>query len=278
MDATECSRSSSCFIFKSKSNGKAADIAFEYSNAPDPTDAGITACQWSTKECTALLNVVSSLNTNTIDWQIVSSLLKEKFNFSASPMDCLMQYRNVADPSINKSNWSKEEVDKLAELALLYDEHEWCTIAEELGTNRTPMQCLQYYQRNLNHRLVRSNNVWTPEEEQLLKQSIEVYGISDWSNVAGDLPGRTSKQCFNRYRRSSQCQDNVINGHWLEEEERLLYFACVAMNAPTSSSFKRSFDELHQLLNDNGSTVGSSSSSDGKKGRKRSMATTGEGM
>lgn len=263
---------STYFVFKPKSNGKTGDISFRYDDKL-PVVPKVHCASWTKKDNDALLSVVGSISANKIDWQTVSNLLRENFKFNASPMECLMQYRNSVSPTIKKCDWSKEEVDKLTELAAYYNEHEWCAIAEELGTNRTPMQCLQYYQRNLNHRLIRSNNIWTEEEEKQLKQSIEVYGSSDWSNVASDLPGRTPTQCFNRYRRSSLCQGDVITGHWLEEEEKLLYFACVAMHAPQSSSFKKSPEQLSLLLNDNIVSGSNNSSSDnGRKSKKRPIS------
>lgn len=278
MNPSGSGSSSTYFAFKARPNGKSADTAFKYDQSLISRVPNVSSANWSSRDNNTLLSTISSLETDVIDWQIVSSLLRERIKFYATPMECLMQYRNVLDPSINRSAWTREEVDKLLELVSYYNEHEWCTIAEELGTNRTPMQCLQYYQRNHNQRLIRSNNVWTEEEERQLKQSIEVHGNSDWSNVANDFPGRTPKQCFNRYRRSSHCQGNVISGHWLEEEEKLLYFACISMNAPTSDSCKRSHEELNLLLQDNIISNGSIINSGSKRGKKRTLVLAKDGM
>jgi hypothetical protein len=57
-----------------------------------------------------------------------------------------MQYRNICDPSINHDEWTEEERMKLQDVVRLYQEHDWCSIADAVGNNRTPLQCLQTYQ------------------------------------------------------------------------------------------------------------------------------------
>lgn len=57
-----------------------------------------------------------------------------------------MQYRNSICPSINHEEWTEEEKIKLKEAAQSFQEHDWCSIADAVGNNRTPLQCLETYQ------------------------------------------------------------------------------------------------------------------------------------
>lgn len=60
----------------------------------------------------------------------------------------MMQYRNSLDPSINHAEWTETEILRLQEAVRKYQEHDWCSIADEVGHGRTPLQCIQYYQVN----------------------------------------------------------------------------------------------------------------------------------
>jgi hypothetical protein len=159
-----------------------------------------------------------------------------------------MQYRNVLDPAINFGDWSPTEDENLLRLVQKYDEHQWCEIAEELGTNRTPFECLRHYQRCLNSKLMNTKD-WTEDEDRLLKDAVEEYGKGSWQQIASCIPGRTSVQCLNRWKKSTICNDTVVSGKWNEAEERLLFLSALLHNAPRLADSKKSEVELQQLLN-----------------------------
>ncbi|KAJ1436458.1 MYB DNA binding protein/ transcription factor-like protein, partial [Ochromonadaceae sp. CCMP2298] len=76
---------------------------------------------------------------------------------------------------------------------------------------------------------------WTEEEDELLKAAVEQHGMGAWKQVALELPSRSSQQCMQRWRRSLQCHESVVTGHWLPEEERLLFAAALVYGAPRLS-------------------------------------------
>lgn len=157
-----------------------------------------------------------------------------------------MQYTNVDDPSINNTEWSADEDHQLVELVDKYSEHEWSHIAEELGTHRTPIACLRHYQQTLNTKLL-NNSEWSAEEDLLLKQAVEICGKGKWQKVSTYVPDRSSTQCMNRWTQSNCCQENVVAGRWLEQEERLLFLAAVAYDAPRMQQFKKTEAQLREL-------------------------------
>ena len=74
-------------------------------------------------------------------WARISSLLTRK-----TPKQCKGRWYEWLDPSIKKTEWSKEEDEKLLHLAKLMPT-QWRTIAPIVG--RTPTQCLERYQKLL---------------------------------------------------------------------------------------------------------------------------------
>lgn len=74
-------------------------------------------------------------------WARISSLLVRK-----TPKQCKARWYEWLDPSIKKTEWSREEDEKLLHLAKLMPT-QWRTIAPIVG--RTPTQCLERYQKLL---------------------------------------------------------------------------------------------------------------------------------
>ena len=74
-------------------------------------------------------------------WDRVASLLHRK-----SAKQCKARWYEWLDPAIKKTEWSREEEEKLLHLAKLMPT-QWRTIAPIIG--RTPVQCLEHYEKLL---------------------------------------------------------------------------------------------------------------------------------
>lgn len=74
-------------------------------------------------------------------WSRISSLLVRK-----SAKQCKARWYEWLDPSIKKTEWSKEEEEKLLHLAKIFP-NQWRTIAPGIG--RTPSQCIEHYEKLL---------------------------------------------------------------------------------------------------------------------------------
>lgn len=94
---------------------------------------------WTNIEDEILKASVSKYGLN--QWARVSSLLARK-----TPKQCKARWVEYLDPAIKKTEWSKEEDEKLLHLAKLLPT-QWRTIAPRVG--RTANQCLERYQRLL---------------------------------------------------------------------------------------------------------------------------------
>jgi pre-mRNA-splicing factor CDC5/CEF1 len=74
-------------------------------------------------------------------WARISSLLVRK-----TPKQCKARWYEWLDPGIRKTEWSKEEEERLLHLAKIMPT-QWRTIAPLVG--RTPAQCLEHYEKLL---------------------------------------------------------------------------------------------------------------------------------
>ena len=120
-------------------------------------------------------------------------------------------------------------------------------ISDELGTKRTPLQCLQRYQQALNSKLVDSSE-WTRDEDNMLRKAVEIHGTKNWQNVASIILGRSAVQCGARYRKSSKSRNDIVDGSWADIDERKLFLASVAYEIPTSSIFKKTTSEIDAFV------------------------------
>ena len=94
---------------------------------------------WKNTEDEILKAAVSKYGMN--QWARISSLLVRK-----TPKQCKARWYEWLDPSIKKTEWSKEEDEKLLHLAKLMPT-QWRTIAQIVG--RTATQCLERYSKLL---------------------------------------------------------------------------------------------------------------------------------
>ncbi|WIA15577.1 hypothetical protein OEZ85_002204 [Tetradesmus obliquus] len=61
--------------------------------------------------------------------------------------------------------------------------------------------------------------LWTAEEQARLEELVEQLGTRSWATIALDMPGRTGKQCRDRYLNT---QPQLKKGNWTPQEDLLL--------------------------------------------------------
>ncbi|KAG2822169.1 hypothetical protein PC129_g14816 [Phytophthora cactorum] len=124
----------------------------------------------------------------------------------------IMKTKDKAVPK----RWTPEEDEKLREAVGRHGERNWKSIAEEVpGRNHT--QCLQRWTKVLAPGLVKGH--WRPEEDDLLKELV-AEGRKNWGQVATRIPGRTSKQCRERWY--NHLDPSIIRGEYSPEEDRMI--------------------------------------------------------
>ncbi|CEM04493.1 unnamed protein product [Vitrella brassicaformis CCMP3155] len=94
---------------------------------------------WKNSEDEILKAAVMKYGLN--NWSRVASLLVRK-----SPKQCKARWYEWLDPSVKKTEWTRDEEEKLLHLAKLFPT-QWRTIAPLVG--RTAHQCLEHYEKLL---------------------------------------------------------------------------------------------------------------------------------
>jgi len=124
-------------------------------------------------------------------------------NCSGSLMNKRIYYRR---------SWSREEDHKLVELVNKYGIQDWSVIAEQMP-GKTGNQCSQRWHKALDPKIIKGK--WTETEDELLVALVQTHG-KKWKYIAGFIPGRTGKQCRDRY--TSRLDPNLKTGKWTKEE------------------------------------------------------------
>ncbi|TMW55028.1 hypothetical protein Poli38472_013790 [Pythium oligandrum] len=141
---------------------------------------------------------------------------------------CKLRWELHDNPSLRLGAWAKEEDKRLKELATGAVDpsivNNWTEIAKRMPLpGRPPVHCLIRYQT----KLCSSNlNVkFTPEEDELLCQAVEVFG-ERWATIADLMDGRIAEQLRHRWHLS--LSPNVKLGKFSVVEDRRLLLALYA--------------------------------------------------
>ncbi|NWS94126.1 SNPC4 protein, partial [Mionectes macconnelli] len=154
------------------------------------------------------------------DWEKISNI---HFDGQRSSEELKKFWENWEHPSINKKEWTEEEIERLKRIAAKHNYLDWQTIAQELGTNRTPFQCLQKYQI-YNKDLKRKE--WTKAEDQMLLELVQEMRVGShipYKKIAYYMEGRDSAQLI--YRWTKSVNPSLKKGPWTPEEDAMLLAA-----------------------------------------------------
>ncbi|NWX24516.1 SNPC4 protein, partial [Aegotheles bennettii] len=154
------------------------------------------------------------------DWEKISNI---HFDGQRNSEELRKFWQNWEHPSINKKEWTEEEIERLKKIAAKHGYLDWQTIAQELGTNRTPFQCLQKYQV-YNKDLKRKE--WTRDEDQMLLELVQEMRVGShipYKKIAYYMEGRDSAQLI--YRWTKSVDPSLKKGPWTPEEDAMLLAA-----------------------------------------------------
>ncbi|KAF8032980.1 hypothetical protein BT93_D1769 [Corymbia citriodora subsp. variegata] len=117
-----------------------------------------------------------------------------------------------------RGRWTKEEDGFLIAAVQKFNCKNWKTIAACVP-GKTDSQCLHRWQKVLNPHLIKGS--WTKGEDDLLINWVKRYGCK-WSLIAKTFPGRTGKQCRERW--TNHLDPTVKKVTWTAEEESILAY------------------------------------------------------
>ncbi|XP_065884759.1 uncharacterized protein [Dysidea avara] len=171
------------------------------------------------------------VNMEAIDWDKIAD---EQFQNSRTGADLQCYWQSVLRPVLNKQTWSRDEDKRLLRLAKKFSGRHWQQISLELGTNRSPYDCILRYQQCLNP--VHLKRSWSAEEDASLKEAVQKHGAGNWILVASEIPGRTGQQCMHRWQKA--LMPGIKKGRWTAEEDEQLRLAVATYGAGNWSKIK----------------------------------------
>ena len=127
--------------------------------------------------------------------------------------------KNANNESFKKvGKWTPEEDELLREYVSLYSEKQWKKVSEHIP-GRAPIQCLHRWTKILKPGLVKGP--WTHEEDQKLIAWVKKQGPGKWAQAANMIPGRSGKQCRERW--FNNLNPDVRKGNWTTAEDELIF-------------------------------------------------------
>eukprot|EP00978_Attheya_sp_CCMP212_P034616 scaffold145888_cov43-Attheya_sp.AAC.2 len=83
----------------------------------------------------------------------------------------------------------------------------------------------KYSKRRLSSGMENKKNGWDENEDEILKELVELSKENEeegfkWSQIAGSIPGRSGKQCRERWH--NHLRPDVKKGEWTEEEDEMI--------------------------------------------------------
>ena len=117
---------------------------------------------------------------------------------SKSPCQPLQQLnpQNISSSKKLRDDWSPYEKMRLSAAVILFEMHDWNSIASFVGT-KTKHQCIITWERTLNP-FIRKRK-WEKDEDLMLLYLVSKYGTKNWKKVAREIGTRSDVQCRYHY-------------------------------------------------------------------------------
>lgn len=209
--------------------------------------AGYTKRVWTPDEDAILINKINTLGS--ANWNIIASFIPGR-----TGKQCRERwYNHLIDGGLRKGDWTTEE-DKIIISSHNKAGNHWSFISkllnnrssndvknrfytlQKLGkrnefnsycashhTSPSDSLCIDSTDGSENGSIKRSANrsepytkkVWSPEDDEILLNKINSDGLCNWNVIASCIPGRTGKQCRERYH--NHLLDGIVKGCWTKK-------------------------------------------------------------
>ncbi|GAA5886192.1 hypothetical protein JCM6882_004294 [Rhodosporidiobolus microsporus] len=174
-----------------------------------------------------------------IDWERIALVVDRR-----TPTECRIQYTQRDHPLLRHNQagsgsaahdhkWSDGEKARLVEVVEKFRGRDWKGIASELGTNRTPADCLRAWRRRPGQN--KKVGGFTKDEDEAIREAVRLFG-ENWQAVARHT-GLTSSQAHTRWTKS--LRPTIKRGKWSAAEDAALTSAVAAVGKSWKEVEKR---------------------------------------
>jgi hypothetical protein len=181
--------------------------------------------KWTAVEDSKLKDAVQTHNGK--NWIAIAAYVPGR-----TQKQCWVRWRVVLDPNTDrasgrKGTWTEDEDSKLKDAVQTHGGKNWGAISA-LVPGRTKIQCWNRWHNVLNPSIAltsRREGTWTEDEDSKLKDAVQTHGGKNWGAIAVLVPGRTGKQCWNRWHNAVNPSIALMDGRegkWTEEEDSKL--------------------------------------------------------
>jgi hypothetical protein len=134
---------------------------------------------------------------------------------------------NMDPTTAHAGKWTADEDNKLLDAVRAHGAYNWGAIAA-LVPGRTRGQCCDRWHATLDPSIDPATaraGQWTADEDKKLKDAVPTHGGKNWESIAALVPGRTKKQCYNRWHDNldpSIGWATARTGKWTADEDKKL--------------------------------------------------------
>jgi hypothetical protein len=154
---------------------------------------------WSADEDSKLKDAVETHGGK--DWALIAALVPGR-----PKSQCRNRWNDFLHLKINPASgragkWGEDEDIKLKDAVQMYSGKNWGAIAA-LVPGRTKNQCHNRWRHFLDPSIDGANGrtgKWSEDEDIKLKDAVQTHGGKYWGAIAALVPGRSEKQCWNRW-------------------------------------------------------------------------------
>jgi hypothetical protein len=199
-------------------------------HALEPSVDGATGRMetWTTDDDIKLKNGVEKHGDE--NWDAITKMLPAR-----TKIQCWSRWHVAVDPRIDRTTprtgrWTKEEDNKLKIAAEKYGGKNWDAVALLVPT-RTRSQCTGRWHDALDPSIQQTGRTgkWTTDEDKMLTDAVGKHGGKNFEAIAWLVPGRTKKQCTNRwYNALDPSVERAPTGRthtWTTEDDNNLKYA-----------------------------------------------------
>jgi hypothetical protein len=138
--------------------------------------------------------------------------------------------KNFDQSTVRTGTWTEDEDEKLKDAVHRHSCRDWSVITS-MVPGRTKSQCTGRWYGALNPSVALTagnSGAWTEKEDNKLARAVTRHGDKDWVIITALVPGRTKKQCRNRWHTAlnpSLALTAGKLGKWTEAEDVKLVHA-----------------------------------------------------